>query len=147
MLDKSLALIVETTDIIIFEICFWNYDAGREPKSGLEPYIDAKLQEGTTPLVKMMNGRLTRNFRNFHHPRISERDFGGPRAILDNRYKLVVHDKPGSESPAELFDLRDDPGERNNLIEAKPEIAAKLERQLRGWQQSVLNSLTGADYR
>ncbi len=87
------------------------------------------------------------SFRNFHHPRISEQDFGGPRAIVGNRYKLAVHDKPGSESRTELFDLRDDPGERNNLIEAKPEIAAKLERQLRDWQQSVLNSLTGADYR
>jgi arylsulfatase A-like enzyme len=128
-------------------ICFWNYDAGREAKSGLEPSIDAKLQQGTTPLVKRMDGRLTRNFRNFRHPRITEQDFGGPRAILDNRYKLVVHGKPGSESSSELFDLREDPAERNNLIGAKPEIAKSLERQLRNWQRSVLDSLTGADYR
>jgi arylsulfatase A-like enzyme len=127
-------------------ICFWNYDAGREMKSGLEPYLIPKLQEGTTPLVKMMAGRLTRNFRNFRHPRITEQDFGGPRAVLDNRYKLVVHDKPGRKSQVELFDLRDDPAEKSNLIEAKPEIAESLKRQLRDWQQSVLNSLTGADY-
>jgi hypothetical protein len=47
----------------------------------------------------------------------------------------------------ELFDLRADLAEEDNLIEAKPQIAKKLERQLRDWQQSVLKSLTGADYR
>lgn len=128
-------------------ICIWNYNAGRETRSELEPYIDTKLQEGTTPLVKVLAGRLTRNFHNFRHPRITEQDFGGPRAILDNRYKLVVNGKPGSVSITELFDVRDDQAEKNNLIEAKPEIAKSLGRQLRDWQQSVLNSLTGADYR
>lgn len=128
-------------------IYFWNYDASRDVKRGLKPYFEAKLQEGTTPLVKMMDGRLTRNFRNFHHPSITEQDFGGARAILANHYKLVVDAKSGTESMRELFNLRDDPAEENNLVETKPEIAKNLERQLRDWQQSVLNSLTGADYR
>ena len=95
----------------------------------------------------MMDGRFTRNFRNLHHPRITEQDYAGPRAILDNGYKLVIDGQPGRESMKELFNLRDDPAENNNLIEAKPEIAASLERQLRDWQRSVLNSLTEADYR
>jgi arylsulfatase A-like enzyme len=132
-------------------ICFWSYNAGRDVNGGLQPYIAPELQEGTTELVKRMNGRLTRNFRNFHHPAIREEDFAGPRAILDNRYKLVIDGqpgaKPGSESVVELFDLRADLAEEDNLIEAKPQIAKKLERQLRDWQQSVLKSLTGADYR
>jgi hypothetical protein len=59
----------------------------------------------------------------------------------------VVHDKQGSEATRQLFDLREDPAEENDLIEAKPDVARNLERQLRDWQQSVLNSLTGADYR
>jgi len=128
-------------------ICFWNYDARQETKKGLEPYIDARLQEGTTPLVKKMAGRLTRNFLNFHHPRVAEQDFAGPRAILDNRYKLVVDGQPGNESARELFDLGNDPAEEHNLIETRPDVAKRLERQLRDWQQSVLDSLTGADYR
>jgi arylsulfatase A-like enzyme len=94
-----------------------------------------------------MGGRRTRNFRNFHHPAITEMDFGGSRAILDNRYKLVVHDDPGGKSTKELFDLRDDPAEKTNLVEAKPEIVKDLMQQLREWQQSVLSSLTGADYK
>ena len=83
-------------------ICFWNYNAGREAKSKFEPYIDPKLQEGTTPLVKQMAGRFTRDFKNFRHPAITEQDFTGSRAILGNRYKLVIEGtarKHGTESP------------------------------------------------
>ena len=92
-------------------ICFWNYDTRHEINSGLEPYLAAKDQEGTTPLVKQMNGRLTRNFRSLHHPRITARDFVGPRAILDNDYKLVIDGQKDGESTIELFDLRHDQAE------------------------------------
>lgn len=127
-------------------ICFWNFHSGREVKSKLEPYIDPKLQEGTTPLVKKMGGRLTRNFLNFHHPQITEQDFTGARAILDNRYKLVIAGQRGEESLVELFDIREDPAEEKNLLETKPDVANKLKQQLHAWQESVLESLTGADY-
>lgn len=128
-------------------ICFWVYDAGREVRRNLEPYIDPKLQEGTTPLVKMMNGRFTRNFRNFRHPRISEEDFAGLKAILGNRYKLVVSERArGGEPVRELFDVRADPAEEHNLIRSRAETASKMEKQLLKWQRSVLRSLTGADY-
>jgi arylsulfatase A-like enzyme len=125
-------------------ICFWKFDTGRE--EDLPAYIDPELQKGTTPLVKMLDGLYTRNFRNFHHNKVTDQDFVGPRVILDNRYKLVVNGEENDESVRELFDLRADPGEKNNLLEIHPEIAASLERQLREWQRSVLNSLTGADY-
>jgi arylsulfatase A-like enzyme len=124
-------------------ICFWSYD---NPQGDPEPYIDPKLQEGTTPLVKLMDGRATRSFVNFHHRQITEGDFFGPRAILDNRYKLVVDGEPGSESVVELFDLRSDRAEAENLVGTQPETAQRLQQQLRAWQQSVLESLTGSDY-
>ena len=72
-------------------------------------------------------------------------DFAGPRAILDNRFKLVVD--ATKASGRELFDVRADPAETTNVIAAHPEVAQRLEQQLRTWQQSVLTSLTGADYR
>jgi hypothetical protein len=43
--------------------------------------------------------------------------------------------------------VREDPAEEKNLIDALPEIAQKLEKQLRDWQQSVLESLMGEDYK
>jgi arylsulfatase A-like enzyme len=126
-------------------ICFWSYAGGRN--AGRQPYIAPELQTGTTPLVKYQEGRLTRNFKNFHHPEVTEEDYLGPRAILDNRYKLVVSGSSRGEAAIELFDLRDDPAEKKNLAESMPQVTARLQRQLRDWQQSVLTSLTAADYR
>jgi hypothetical protein len=127
-------------------IFFWSFNTGRAFGGDSKPYIDLRLQEGTTPLVKMMAGKYTRTFRNFHYPEISKQDFGGARTVLDNRYKLVVDAQSGNKSTIELFDLTKDPAEEQNLIESHKEIAKSMERQLRDWQQSVLESLTGADY-
>lgn len=126
-------------------ICFWNGRARPETAGPRKPYIDPELQKGTTPLVKLADNRATRDFLNFHHPDIREQDFEGPRAILDNRYKLVIDG--GHETGRELFDVRSDPAETNNLIASHASVADRLERQLREWQRSVLRSLTGADYR
>ena len=87
----------------------------------------------------------TRNFRNFHHPDISPKDFDGHRVLLGNRYKLLVRGL-GDEEQRELFDVRSDPGEKDDLITSKPEVANQLQHQLGDWQESVLQSLTGADY-
>jgi arylsulfatase A-like enzyme len=125
-------------------ILFWN---GRpRPGSDAKPYINPELQKGTTPLAKLgPDGTATRNFQNVHHPDIQEQDFGGARAILGNRYKLVIDGANGTGR--ELFDVRSDPAEKNNLLKTNAVEAAKMEQQLRAWQQSVLKSLTGADYR
>ena len=126
-------------------IFFWNYDWSQEAVRNPEPYIDPRLQEGKIPLVKLRNGLFTRNFENYRHPEIVDKDYLGGRAILDDRYKLVVDGQRNSGT--ELFDLRNDPAEKINLFEAEPELAKKLGQQLRDWQDSVLNSLTGADYK
>jgi arylsulfatase A-like enzyme len=125
-------------------IGFWSFDAKEDAKN--ETYIDAQLQRGTTPLVKMMGDIHTRNFRNFRHPKITDQDYAGSRVLLGNRYKLIVQSKRGDEPKSELFNLRDDPAETKNLVETKPEIAAAMQSELRDWQQSVLKSLTAADY-
>ena len=126
-------------------IGFWECDAKADGSN--EPYIDAELQRGTTPLVKMMGDIFTRNFRNYHHPAITEQDFAGSRVLLSNRYKLIMRSQRGGQSTSELFDLHDDPAETKNLIETKPKIAVAMQSELRDWQQSVLNSLTTADYK
>lgn len=109
-------------------------------------YIDLELQKGTSPLVKLMDGINTRYFKNFHHPDIQDQDFLGPRSILDNRYKLVIHGEANSNAIKELYDVREDPAEKNNLITVEPQIAEVLEKRLLTWQQSVLKSLMGEDY-
>ena len=126
-------------------ICFWSFDGNREGNG--EPYIDPALQAGTTPLVKMMAGRYTRNFQNFRYDSAVEADFEGARAVLGSRYKLVVGGAGSGEPPVrELFDMGEDPEESRDLADSQPAEVERLERELREWQESVLRSLTGADY-
>lgn len=124
-------------------ICFWVSSPWRKGYSR-QHYIDPELQKGTTPLVKMLGGRFTRNFVNFKYEKISEEDFGGPRSIVDQRYKLVADGE--KNSGFELFDLQEDPGETKNIFASKPKVAKALKDKLRKWQASVLNSLKGEDY-
>jgi arylsulfatase A-like enzyme len=128
-------------------LCFWEFNTARLSPSESEPWIDPELQKGTTPLVKLMGGKATRDFTNFRHPAITSDDYLGPRAIIDGRYKLVIHEQKNGVANRELFDLQADSAEKTNLLEQHRTVAEKLQSRLRDWQQSVLHSLTGADYR
>jgi len=46
-----------------------------------------------------------------------------------------------------LYDIQNDPGEIKNLADEYPEMVKEMQGELRKWQESVLNSLTGADYK
>lgn len=127
-------------------LCFWMYDTARLMSSNPVPWIDPALQEGTTPLVKLMAGKATRDFTNFRGQTLTEDDDLGPRAIIDGRYKLVIHDQKTGEAKRELFDLAADPAEKSDLVPQQVEIANQLQNRLRAWQKSVQKSLTGADY-
>lgn len=135
-------------------IYFWQFESGKVFDESLkkyiesaEPYIDPQLQEGTTPLVKMLDGKYTRTFRNFKYSTISENDFVGERAMLTNKYKLVLEGNTPNDKGYELYDLQLDPGETKNLANELPDLTEKMKNQLRNWQESVLNSLTVADYK
>lgn len=127
-------------------MAFWDFDTSRFKGTNPKPWVDPELQKGTTPLVKLMDSIATRNFTNWHHPEITDADYRGPRAIVDNRYKLVIHEKKNGDQKVELFDLYEDQAERNNLADRLPEITAALSGQLRAWQDSVLESVRGHDY-
>lgn len=127
-------------------MAFWEFETRRLMSSKPKPYIDPALQEGTTPLVKRSGGKPTRDFLNFHYPAINAEDHIGPRAIIEGDHKLVIRERKG-ETSIELFHLKSDPAEKSNLIDQQPELARRLQSDLRKWQDSVLNSLTGSDYR
>jgi arylsulfatase A-like enzyme len=125
----------------------WSYNTQRLKRSKLQPWIDPELQTGTTPLIKLQGGKATRDFSNFRHPPITADDYLGPRAIIDGRFKLVLHEQNSGTLRRELFDLAADPGEKANLIDRQSDVAQQLDTRLRQWQDSVLNSLSGADYK
>ena len=124
-------------------IAFWNFPV--ETSQDGRPYVDPELQKGTTPLVKQMRGLFTRNFRNDHHSNVTQENFRGARAIISGDYKLVV--EGDKNSGVELFNLRNDKAENKNLAESKPAIVEQLKKDIRDWQESVLNSLMEADYK
>ena len=126
-------------------IFFWKYDTRQEMDLVSEPYIDSILQEGTTPLVKIMAGKYTRSFRNFRHPDIVPSNYQGEMAVIDGKYKLIAKNV-GTTIEMELYDLNNDLAEEKNMVHDHPNLQAQYEKQLRVWQKSVLQSLTGADY-
>ncbi len=127
-------------------IFFWDYESGRLGKLKPEPWIAPELQMGTTPLAKLAGGKATRDFINYRHPPLSDADYLGPRAIIEGRHKLVIHESKQGAAKVELFDLEADPAEKTNVLAEQSGLAEKLQTRLRDWQRSVLQSLTGADY-
>lgn len=77
-----------------------------------------------------------------------ETDAGrGHSAWIDGDWKL--HRMGGKDGNAkyELYNLAEDKGETTNLIDEEPERAEKMKAALQKWQQSVFDSLNGADYK
>jgi arylsulfatase A-like enzyme len=124
---------------------FWEFNMARFAETKRSPYVAPELQQGTTPLVKLMGGKATRDFTNWHHPPITDADYLGSRAIIDRHFKLVLHERRNGVQ-RELFDLATDAAEKVNLLDERTELADQLQTKLRDWQQSVLKSLSGADY-
>lgn len=66
--------------------------------------------------------------------------FGGPtyrnqRAVRQGDWKLLIDF--GSFSPLFLFNLRDDPGERNDLAAVHPGIVARLRPLIDAWEKEI----------
>ncbi|MCH1497327.1 MAG: sulfatase-like hydrolase/transferase [Rubripirellula sp.] len=139
----DLTAVFEGEDSRSEPIFFWNFNTRSLAKSP-KPWISGELQQGTTPLVKLMNGKPTRTFKNVHLDQITESNYTGPRAITTQKYKLILDQS--SSDQVELYDLVNDIGETQNLAASKPKIDAQLQRAMHQWQTSVLQSLTGGDY-
>jgi arylsulfatase A-like enzyme len=108
-----------------------------EPIDGvsLVPLLDGKMAERPKPI-------------GFWHVAPKKGEAGlareaGQAAWTDNRYKLH---RPAS-GKVELYDLQADPTEKKDLASDKPELAAKMKAELETWQDSVLRSYRGEDYR
>jgi arylsulfatase A-like enzyme len=69
-------------------------------------------------------------------------DLPGDGAWLDGVWKL--HQRADGELL--LFNLADDKGEQNNVIDQHPERAERMQTELREWQESVVRSMRGKDY-
>ncbi len=101
-------------------------------------------------LLPLIEGRMSERPRPigfWHHtPKKGKEAFSketGHAAWIDNRYKLH---KPGPDR-VELYDIVADPAEKEDVAVSKPEIARRMSVELDAWQESVLGSYRGGDYR
>ena len=96
------------------------------PKQHLDGMSIAPLLQGT--------GGIERQALYWHYPHYSNQ--GGPPsgAVRRGDWKLIEFYENGR---LELYNLRDDPGERTNLAARMPERARELRQALNTWRASV----------
>ncbi len=70
----------------------------------------------------------------WHYPHYSNQGGGPGGAVRVGDFKLIEWFE---DMRVELFNLRDDPGERRDLAAQMPEKTAALRRQLRDWRQNI----------
>jgi arylsulfatase A-like enzyme len=69
---------------------------------------------------------------------------GNQVSLTGNRYKIYSKNKGKSYM---LFDLIEDPGEKKDLAEEKPQILKPMKAALEKWRKSCKDSLAGKDYK
>ncbi len=97
---------------------------------------DTEPRDGTSLLPLLDNRRaLQRDAIYFHYPNYAwhrGNRLGG--AIRTDRFKLIERFDDGS---LELYDLKNDLSERNNLAPQMPDVAASLQEKLAAWRTTV----------
>ncbi|NQT85128.1 sulfatase-like hydrolase/transferase [bacterium] len=96
-----------------------------EPTDGVNliPLLEGKMTERPMPIGFESRGQLS---------------------LTDNRYKLI---RSKAKAPWMLFDIVDDPSEKNDLAAKHPDIVKSMEKTVLAWQASCKASLEGKDYR
>jgi len=85
------------------------------------------------PLLRK-SGELANRLLFWHYPHYSNQGIQPGGAIRDGDDKLIEFYETGR---LELFNLKTDPGESNNLSESQPEKTKALAAKLREWRRSV----------
>jgi arylsulfatase A-like enzyme len=88
----------------------------------LVPLIDGKMEQRPTPIASQSIKQ---------------------QSLSDNRYKLYSADRGKTY---ELYDLIDDPYEKNDIASSHPEIVAPMKKTLEMWIESCSKSNSGEDY-
>jgi arylsulfatase A len=101
--------------------------------------------DGLSLVPVLKGGAIDRDALYWHYPHYSQHAEGRPAgAVRQGPWKLVELFESGK---LELYNLRDDIGERVNLADKEPARAAQLLDRLRSWRQQVgaqMPSLKGA---
>ena len=128
---RSTALPCSTSDYFPTVLAALGIEAkGRpQPAAGvnLMPLIEGKMSARPSPIA-------------FQTPHNEERGkaarLGSPdHALIGNRYKFLSYLDETRNGEDMLFDVAIDPGERRNLIEARPDVARSMKETLQAWDE------------
>ncbi|WP_161604283.1 sulfatase [Roseiconus nitratireducens] len=103
--------------------------------AGLDP-LPEQHQDGVS-LVPLLRGekRIDRQAIYWHFPHYSNHGMQSPGgAVRSGDFKLIEYFENGTH---QLFNLRSDPGEKNDLSDTLPDKAAELKSMLKVWRTEV----------
>ncbi len=87
------------------------------------------------PACSRGKSQLDREAIYWHFPHYSNHGMQSPGgAVRSGDYKLIEYFEDGT---VQLFNLKNDPGERHDLVHEEPQTAARLRTMLHRWRASV----------
>ena len=98
------------------------------------PLMPQQHLDGVSLLPLLKGGELQRGPLYWHYPHYSNQGGGPSGAVRDGDWKLIESYDDGS---CELYNLRDDIGEKNDMAAGKPAKVAELRGKLVDWRKSV----------
>ncbi|TWT38748.1 sulfatase family protein [Blastopirellula retiformator] len=140
-----LPLLAEKSDKRPSPIAFW-----QTPNRGVSTPSDQWMK---SLMAKQESGgdlpadEVSVNAAQLPSPPISTESFPGHAALTDGDWKLHRIENAKGAVKFELYDLANDPYEKETVLTQYPDVAGKLKKLQNDWQTSVVNSLNGADYK
>ena len=123
---------------------FWQYpESGKAVSSAALMAELLKEQEAGVTTVDTSKLDLNAGVINSKYP---TNIFPGHAAWLDWPYKLHRINTKNDEVKFELYNLEEDPEEKNDLSESNPEMVKSMKDKIEKWLNSVIHSLNGDDY-
>ena len=99
------------------------------------PENPAQHKDGKSFVSALRNESFERGPIYWHFPHYSNHGMQSPAgAIRDGDYKLIEYFENGT---VQMFNLKEDLGEQNNLATTEPERTSKLLSKLRAWRKKV----------
>jgi arylsulfatase A-like enzyme len=90
--------------------------------------------DGVSIVAALKGGKLARKAIYWHYPHYGNQGGRPGSSVLAGDYKLIEFFEDDS---IELYNLRDDIGEKKDLSAAMPEKAAELRKRLDAWRAKV----------
>ncbi len=123
-------------------------------------FWDYKTRGKSVPSAKMMKALLvaqqgggdlkpdavSMNAAKLPEPRFSKTQFTGHAAWIDGNLKLHRIQNGKNELKFELYDIKNDPFEKKDLLKQREDDVKRMKAGLQRWLESVVDSLNGQDY-